>query len=354
MSLRKICDDAVQLLINMIKTPSLSGDEEDVAILIRDFLEQRSVTVQTVKNNTWCRNKYWDDNKPVILLNSHIDTVRPVDGWTYDPYGATVQDGKVIGLGSNDAGGPLVSLLAVFLWFYEKEDLPFNLIFAATAEEESSGKNGVALMVSVFPHVDFAVVGEPTQMSLAVAEKGLVVVDCVAKGRAGHAARNEGINSIYLALDDIDKIRKYSFGKVSDLLGNVKMTVTQIESGFQHNVIPDTCRFVIDIRTNELYSNEDVVNILKGLIRSEVTPRSLRLNSSGISHDHPFVQKAVALGIECYGSPTLSDQSLMPYKSIKIGPGDSARSHTADEYIYSWEIEKGIETYISLLSGLQL
>jgi len=354
MLVEQLAKDSIELLKQMINTPSLSGQEEQVAVVIRNFLNERSIPFKTLLNNTWCINNFWDESKPVILLNSHIDTVKPVTGWTYDPFSATVEGNKITGLGSNDAGAPLVSLLATFLYFFEKKDLPFNLIFAATAEEEVSGTKGVALMVKEFDRVDFAIVGEPTQMKLAVAEKGLIVVDSVAKGKAGHAARNEGINSIYLAIDDIEKIRNFKFDRISSLLGEVKMTVTQIEAGFQHNVVPDECRFVIDIRTNELYSNEEIVSILSEVVNSEAKPRSLRLNSSGIHLDHPFVLKANELGIECFGSPTMSDQSLMPYQSVKIGPGDSARSHTANEFIYMLEIEEGIEKYIELLTGLEL
>jgi acetylornithine deacetylase len=343
-----------ELLENLIKTPSLSGKEEGAAEVIRDFLKQHTIPFQVKKNNTWCLSNHWDKNKPVILLNSHIDTVKPVDGWTFDPFDVTKVDGKIIGLGSNDAGASLVSLQSVFQYFFEREDLPFNLIFAATAEEENSGSNGIALLVKEFGKVDFAIVGEPTQMNLAIAEKGLVVIDCVAKGKAGHAARNEGINSIYLAIKDIEKVQNLKLEKVSPLLGEVKMTVTQIEAGFQHNVVPDTCKFVVDIRTNELYSNEEVVSIISSIIDSEVKPRSLNLNSSGINSDHPFVVKAKKMGIECFGSPTMSDQSRIPYPSVKIGPGDSARSHTANEFIYPEEIKNGIEVYIDLLEGLNL
>jgi|WetSurMetagenome_2_1015567.scaffolds.fasta_scaffold194796_2 acetylornithine deacetylase len=348
------CVESIALLEDLIKTPSLSGKEEDAAKIIHDFLILHKIPFRTLKNNTWCLNKQWDEKKPVILLNSHIDTVKPVDGWTCNPFEATKIDGKLIGLGSNDAGAPLVSLLAVFLFYYQRDDMPFNLIFSATSEEENSGTNGISLLIKEFGKVDFAIVGEPTQMKLAIAEKGLVVIDCIAKGKAGHAARNEGVNSIYLAIKDIEKIQNLKLEKVSPILGEVKMTVTQIEAGFQHNVVPDTCKFVVDIRTNELYSNKEVVSIISSMINSEVKPRSLNLNSSGIEPNHPFVLKAKSLGIECFGSPTMSDQSRIPYPSVKIGPGDSARSHTADEFIYPEEIENGIEVYIKLLEGLIL
>lgn len=343
---------SISLLKKLIATPSLSGKEQAAAEIIREYLSSHGVELSTLKNNTWCKNKYWDAVKPVILLNSHVDTVKPVDGWSFDPYSPTEKDEKIIGLGSNDAGAPLVSLMAVFLYFYNKQDLPFNLIFAATAEEEVSGENGMALLVNELDRVDFAIVGEPTQMQLAVAEKGLLVFDCIVHGKAGHAARNEGINSIYLAVDEINKIRNYKFDRVSDVLGEVKMTVTQINAGFQHNVVPDICKFVVDVRTNECYSNDEVIDIITSLLTCEVKPRSRRLNSSGINLDHSFVEKVKSKGIECYGSPTLSDQSLMNYPSVKMGPGDSARSHTANEFIYPAEIKNGIELYVDLLSGL--
>ncbi|MGF7140137.1 M20 family metallo-hydrolase [Roseimarinus sediminis] len=346
--------NSVALLKELIETPSLSGNEAAAAALVRSNLQQAAIPYHEAMNNTWCFNKYWDDQKPVILLNSHIDTVKPVDGWTYDPFKATLEGDRLTGLGSNDAGGPLVSLLAVFKYFYPLQNLPFNLIFAATAEEESSGPNGMAFLVKQLEKVDFAIVGEPTQMKLAVAEKGLLVIDAVAKGKAGHAAREEGINSIYLAMSDIEKIKNHRFEKISPLLGPVKMTVTQIEAGFQHNVVPDTCRFVMDVRTNECYTNDEIIEIINALVGSELKARSTRLNSSGIDMKHPFVKKALQMNIDCYGSPTLSDQSLMTYQSVKIGPGDSARSHTANEYIELEEIRKGISIYIDLLSGLQL
>lgn len=354
MEIDQLYHGSVELLKKLIKTPSLSTQEDDAAKIIRNHLDKLGIHYKKFINNTWCFNKHWDDKKPVVLLNSHIDTVKPVDGWTYDPFGATLENEKLIGLGSNDAGAPLVSLLATFAYFFPKENLPFNLIFAATAEEESSGANGMAQLVKLLQRVDFAIVGEPTQMKLAVAEKGLLVIDCLVKGKAGHAARNEGINSIYLAIDEIDKIRNYKFEHISPLLGEVKMTVTQIEAGFQHNVVPDSCKFVIDVRTNECYSNDEVIETISGLLNCDAKPRSRRLNSSGIEMDHPFVKRVQSFEIECYGSPTLSDQSLMPYRSVKMGPGDSARSHTADEFIFLHEIEEGIKLYIKLLEGLVL
>lgn len=354
MPIEELYLQSVDLLKRLVQTPSLSYHEAEAADVIREFLNKKGVSYEWKMNNTWCYNRYWDESKPVILLNSHIDTVKPVDGWTVNPYSATFNDGKLIGLGSNDAGAPLVSLLAVFLHYYSSENLPFNLIFAATAEEESSGPNGMALLVQQLKRVDFAIIGEPTLMKLAVAEKGLLVIDCLVKGKAGHAARNEGVNSIYLAINEIDKIQQYKFDRISPKLGEVKMTVTQIEAGFQHNVIPDTCKFVMDVRTNECYTNTEIIEIVTNLLNCEIKPRSVLLNSSGINMDHPFVLKAQKLCIECYGSPTLSDQSLMSYPSVKIGPGDSARSHTANEYIYPEEIKEGIKIYIQLLDGLIL
>lgn len=345
---------SIELLKKLIETPSLSSQETAAANIIREYLQVHQIPFQTIMNNTWCRNQYWDDSKPVVLLNSHIDTVKPVDAWTFDPFKASLHDGKLIGLGSNDAGASLVSLLAVFRYFYPLKNLPFNLIYSATAEEESSGANGVAMLVRNLGKVDFALVGEPTQMKLAVAEKGLLVIDALVRGKAGHAARNEGVNSIYLALQEIEKIRQFRFPKVSDLLGEVKMTVTQIEAGFQHNVVPDICKFVMDVRTNECYNNDEVIVIIKNLLNCEVNPRSTRLNSSGIDMQHPFVLRAKQLNIDCYGSPTLSDQSLMHYPSVKMGPGDSARSHTANEFIYPEEIREGIQIYIEMLQGLIL
>lgn len=346
--------DYIDLLKHLMAIPSISREEHDTASLIRHFLQKKNVPFQEKLNNTWAINFYFDKTKPTILLNSHIDTVKPAKGWTYEPFSATLEGDRIIGLGSNDAGGPLVSLLATFLHFYHRSDLPYNIIFAASAEEENSGINGFEAIKSELPEITFAIVGEPTCMEVAIAEKGLLVLDCVAYGKAGHAARNEGENAIYKAINDIHILRNFSFEKVSDVLGPVKITVTQIEAGSQHNVVPDICHFVVDVRTNEFYSNQEVFESISGLITSEVKPRSFRLNSSGIPEDHPFAVKAKAMGIRCFGSPTTSDQSIMPWPSVKIGPGDSARSHTADEFILKSEITQGIEEYILLLEGLYL
>lgn len=342
----------IQLLRTMIQTPSFSREEGAVAQLVRGFMSSRGISYQVKQNNTWVRNKFWSDDKPTILLNSHIDTVKPVKNWTEDPFGAKQQDGKLIGLGSNDAGASLVTLLAVFVHFYEQENLPWNLLFAASAEEEISGGNGMESLIGDLGQVDLAIVGEPTQMQMAIAEKGLMVLDCTAQGRAGHAARNEGENALYKAIDDIQTLRAYQFEKLSDVLGEVKLSITQINAGYQHNVVPDNCQFVVDVRTNEHYSNQEVRDIVAGLISSEVVARSTRLNSSGIPLDHPLVKRGVELGLSYYGSPTTSDQAVMPFVSIKIGPGDSARSHTANEYILISEIEEGFNTYRALLTDL--
>ena len=344
----------VELLRELISTPSLSRNEQDAAQVIRRFLTDSGFTYDSLMNNTWVRNRFWKDGLPVVLLNSHIDTVKPASGYTRDPFSPDVEDGVLYGLGSNDAGGPLITLLAVFVHFSGMENLPFNLIYAATAEEEISGQNGLESVLPKLGPIDLAIVGEPTKMQMAIDEKGLMVLDCVAHGRSGHAAREEGENAIYKAISDIEKIRNYKFDKVSDILGPVKLSVTMIESGTQHNVVPDRCSFVVDVRTNEFYSNQQVYEIVSQLIDSDVNPRSIRLNSSGIPVSHPVVQRGVLLGMEYYGSPTTSDQAVISYPSIKIGPGDSARSHTANEYILISELEEGFRIYVDLLSGLQL
>ncbi|KOH47162.1 M20 family metallo-hydrolase [Sunxiuqinia dokdonensis] len=344
----------IQLLQKLIQTQSFSKEEEPAAHLIRRVLTEKGISFQAKKNNTWAKNANWKDGLPVILLNSHVDTVRPAKNWTKDPFGAELDGDDLYGLGSNDAGASLVTLLAVFIHFNQKNDLPFNLIYAASAEEEISGPDGMASLIGELGPVDLAIVGEPTQMQMAIAEKGLMVLDCTAHGKAGHAARNEGENALYKALDDIQKLRDYRFEKTSEVLGEVKLSVTQIHAGSQHNVVPDQCTFVVDVRTNEHYSNQQAFEIIAGLIGSDVKARSFRLNSSGIELTHPIVKRGLELGLTYYGSPTTSDQAVMPFQSIKIGPGDSARSHTADEYIRLSEIEAGFKTYVALLDGLIL
>lgn len=342
----------IQLLQTLIKTKSFSKEEETVANLIRQVLTTKGVSYQSRKNNTWAKNINWKDGLPVVLLNSHIDTVRPGQNWTKDPFGAELDGDCLWGLGSNDAGASLVTLLAVFIHFNEQVNLPFNLIYVASAEEEISGSDGMESLIEELGQVDLAIVGEPTQMQMAIAEKGLMVLDCTAHGKTGHAARNEGENALYKAIDDIQTLRNYQFEQSSEVLGDVKLSITQINAGYQHNVVPDQCTYVVDVRTNEHYSNQEVFEIVDSLVDSEVKARSFRLNSSGIELDHPIVKRGLDLGLTYYGSPTTSDQAVMPFRSIKIGPGDSARSHTADEYILLSEIENGFKTYVSLLDGL--
>jgi acetylornithine deacetylase len=347
-------DKYIELLQSLISVKSFSRNEKDAANMMRQFLAQSGVPFETKANNTWARNQYWKEGLPVIVLDSHIDTVKPAGGYTRDPFSADIEDGILYGLGSNDAGGPLVTLLAAFMHFYRQENLPFNLIYVASAEEEISGPEGLASILDELGPFDLAIVGEPTQMQMAIAEKGLMVLDCVAHGKSGHAAREEGDNAIYKAIADIEKLRTFRFPKSSSILGCVKTSVTIINAGTQHNVVPDTCAFVVDVRTNEYYSNQEAFKIIDQLIESEVKPRSLRLNSSGIPVEHPIVQRGIQLGLDYYGSPTTSDQAVIPYPSIKIGPGDSARSHTADEYILLSEMEEGLRIYIELLEDLKL
>lgn len=342
--------DAIELLKQLISTPSFSKEEDQTAAILTAFFQQRNIPVQQKGYNVWAKNKHFDASKPTILLNSHHDTVKPNKGYTLDPFTPVEKDGKLFGLGSNDAGGPLVSLIAAFLYFYERTDLQYNFILAASAEEEISGLNGIELVIPELGPVAFGVVGEPTQMQMAVAERGLMVLDAVTHGKAGHAAREEGDNAVYNALRDIEWFRTYRFPKVSDLLGPVKMSVTVIETDNKaHNVVPAQCKFVVDTRVNELYTFEEILAVIQEHVQSSVQPRSMRLRSTGISIDHPIVQAGIALGRSYYGSPTTSDKALMPFAALKIGPGDSARSHTADEYIYIEEIKEGIALYVKLL-----
>jgi acetylornithine deacetylase len=351
-SLDTLHEEAVRLLKALISTPSFSREEGPTADLIEDFLRQHGYQPQRQDHNVWCVAQNHEAGAPVLLLNSHHDTVKPVAGWTKDPFEPAMEEDTLYGLGSNDAGASAVSLLAAFLYLSRLPELPYKLIVAITAEEEVSGQAGVQSILPLLGEVALAVVGEPTSLDLAIAERGLMVLDCVARGRAGHAARNEGENAIYKALADIEWFRTHQFPKTSDVLGPVKMSVTQVQAGTQHNVVPDECRFVVDVRTNECYRNTELLELIRLYVSAEVTPRSTRLNSSGIATDHPLVQKASSMGIELYGSPTLSDQALMPFPSVKLGPGDSARSHTANEYIRLSEIRAGIVRYIALLEDL--
>jgi len=345
--------DALSLLKQLIATPSFSKEEDNTADIIEEFLERKSVKTRVHLNNIWATNKFFDEKKPTILLNSHHDTVKPNKGYTLDPFKPIEKDGKLFGLGSNDAGGSLVSLIACFLYYHSKPDLKYNVVIAATAEEEISGSNGVESLLPHLGPVDCAIVGEPTEMQMAVAERGLMVLDCVARGKAGHAARNEGENAIYKAIKDIEWVMACRFSKVSDLLGPVKMSITVIETENKaHNVVPAECKFVIDVRVNELYTFEEVFNTIKENIQSEIRARSFRLRSSSIALDHPLVKSGIDLGRSYFGSPTTSDKALMTFPALKMGPGDSARSHTADEYIYIDEIKKGIELYIRLLGKI--
>ncbi|HEY8511899.1 MAG TPA: M20 family metallo-hydrolase [Cyclobacteriaceae bacterium] len=352
MSIQQLFEDALNLLQEMIATPSFSKEEEEVSFVIEDFFERRHIHTYRRMNNIWVKNRHFNPDKPTILLNSHHDTVRPNSGYTRDPFKPEIIDGKLYGLGSNDAGGPLVSLIATFLHYYDRDDLAYNLIMAATAEEEISGTNGIESIWSSLTPIDFAIVGEPTLCGMATAEKGLMVLDCVAKGKPGHAAREEGVNAIYEALKDIEWVRNYRFPQVSETLGEMKMTVTIINAGRQHNVVPAECSFTIDVRVTDKYTLEEALEIIRSNLKSTVTPRSLRMRPSGIDMNHPLVQSARKLGLNLYGSPTTSDQALIPVPSVKMGPGDSARSHSADEFIFVDEIRQGIETYIRLLDNV--
>ncbi|MGZ3923147.1 MAG: M20 family metallo-hydrolase [Flavisolibacter sp.] len=344
-------EDAIHLLKRLIATPSFSKEEENTAKVIENFLNQRGIETHRHLNNIWAQNKYYDEIKPTLLLNSHHDTVKPNRGYTLDPFTPIEKDGKLFGLGSNDAGGSLVSIISLFVHFYPQKDLKYNLILGISAEEEISGKNGVEALLSVLPKIDCGIVGEPTLLQMAIAERGLMVLDCVAHGRAGHAARNEGENALYKAVADINWIHSFQFEKVSEFLGPVKMTVTSIETENKaHNVVPSECKFLVDVRINELYTHEEIVETLQKHIQSTIHMRSDRLRSTKIDLSHPLVQAGKNLGRSYYGSPTSSDKALMPFPALKIGPGDSARSHTADEFIFIDEIRQGIDLYIDILN----
>lgn len=346
---------AVSLLKELIEIPSFSREEKFTADAIVNFFSRQNVPVYRRMNNISAKNLYYDESKPTILLNSHHDTVKPNKGYTKDPFKAIVKEGKLYGLGSNDAGGALVSLIACFMYYYRSPHLKYNLVFAASAEEEISGVNGIELILPKLGHIDFGIVGEPTLMNMAVAEKGLLVLDVTVHGKSGHAAREEGVNALYLAMKYIDWIQTYQFEKVSPLLGSVKMSVTCIETDNKaHNVVPASCRFVVDVRVNELYTFEEIIDTLKKHIPGDIEPRSLRMKSSSISLEHPLVVSGISLGRSYYGSPTTSDKAMMDFPTLKMGPGDSARSHTADEFIYLTEIKRGLNLYIKLLKNVIL
>ena len=353
MNIANSSSQAVQLLSRLIETPRISREESQASQLLYDYMtEVCHLDVKRHGCNLWTIAPDFDANKPTLLLNAHIDTVKPVSGWQKDPWKATLEDGYLYGLGSNDDGASLVTLLHAFIELSSKHQ-PYNLVYLASAEEEVSGKNGIESVIPLLPRIDVAIVGEPTGMHPAIAEKGLMVLDVTAHGKAGHAARNEGDNAIYHAMDDMQWFRTYQWPLSSPLLGPVKMSVTIVNSGTQHNVIPDTCTFTVDVRSNECYTNQELYNAICSQVKSEVKARSFRLGSSRIAPEHPLVTKAVQMGRVPFGSPTLSDQALMPWPSMKMGPGDSSRSHTADEFIRISEIEEAIQLYVEWLDGLK-
>lgn len=351
-NIEKNTEDAIDLLKQLIAIPSYSREETTAADMFEAAVTKMGAKAKRINNNILLSTEI-DSSKPTILLNSHIDTVKPSSSWTKAPHEATEEGDIIYGLGSNDAGASLVSLLASYITLSSKEQ-PYNLLYLASAEEEISGANGIELALKELPHIDFAIVGEPTEMQPAIAEKGLMVIDATAKGKAGHAARNEGINAIYEAMEDIKWISTYEFEKVSAFLGPVKMSATQINGGTKHNVVPDECHFIMDVRPNELYSNAEIFEIIDKHTKAEMKPRSFRLNSSLTKEDHPFLLRAINKGLVPYGSPTLSDQCLMSFSSVKMGPGHSSRSHTADEYIKKSEIRNAIPLYVELLDGLKI
>lgn len=341
--------EAVGLLSRLIATPSVSRDERRAADLIEQYLADSGLQPQREGHNVWAVAPRHDGRRPTLLLNAHLDTVKPVDSWTRDPFEPTLDGDRLYGLGSNDCGGGLTALLMAFRALAEA-DTPYNLVYLASAEEEVSGRDGFSRALPLLPHIDVAIVGEPTGMQPATAEKGLMVIDATAHGKSGHAARNEGVNAIYEALDDLLWLREHRFERVSSLLGPTKATATVVSSGTQHNVVPDRCDFVIDVRTNELYSNQEVFDILSRHLCSELKARSFRLGSSSIAETHPLVVKCKEMGMRPFGSPTLSDQALMPWPSLKLGPGQSARSHSADEFVCVSEISHAIRTYLQLIA----
>lgn len=352
MSLKTQIDSAVALLQSLIESQSFSSEEDGTALLIINWLEEKGITLSRKRNNIYAFNKHYDASKPLLLLNSHHDTVKPNKGYTRDPYNAEIKDGKLYGLGSNDAGASLVGLLTAFVHFYEREHLSHNIVIVASAEEESSGPNGLNSMLAHLPEIDVAIVGEPTLMNLAIAEKGLVVFDAVVKGTAGHAAHIKENMAIYNVIETLQWFKNITFDKVSDTLGATKVTVTQINAGSQHNVVPSQVELVIDVRVNEHYSNQEIADYMAANVPCDtIQPRSLRLNSSRIPKEHKLVKAGIALDRETYGSPTLSDQACLSCPSLKLGIGDSTRSHMADEFVYVHEIEQGIALYIELLEN---
>ncbi len=351
--MKEINFSAINLLKELIAIPSYSTEESAASDFLQKYIESKGHTCHRLKNNLWIISPFHDESKPTLMLNSHIDTVQASRAWTKDPFTPLIKEGKLYGLGSNDAGASLVSMLHAFFELAKKPQT-YNLIMAISAEEEITGSDGMELLMNELPIIDVAIVGEPTKMQIAVAEKGLMVLDCTAHGKAGHAARKEGDNALYKALKDIEWFRNHRFLKISNYLGEVKMTVTIINAGSQHNVVPDKCTFTVDVRSNEHYTNEDLLHTIKQQVSCEVTPRPFLLKSSFIDVRHPLVKRGKAMKLNLFGSPTTSDQSFVSCPSIKMGPGDSARSHTADEFVYLYEIENGIQTYLELLDGIDI
>ncbi|SHM21181.1 M20 family metallo-hydrolase [Flavobacterium xanthum] len=349
-NIQTLTQEAISLLKALIETPSFSSEEDQTALLIENWFKQNNIPFERENNNVWAYNKNFDKSKPTLLLNSHHDTVKPNQGYTNNPFEAIVKDGKLFGLGSNDAGGCLVSLLATFVHFYWDENLPYNIVMVASAEEESSGKNGLNSVLKHLPTLDCAIVGEPTLMQLAVAEKGLLVLDVILKGTASHAAHHNPDNPIYKAIPIMEWFNSYQFEKISAVLGPVKMTVTQVSAGKQHNVVPAECHLVVDIRVNDCYNNQEILDTVRKHLTAEINPRSMILNASSISVTHGLVKAGITLGRTTYGSPTLSDQSVLSCQSLKLGPGETLRSHSADEFIFINEIEEGIQLYIKILT----
>jgi acetylornithine deacetylase len=346
-----LTEKAIELLIKLISIQSFSSEEDKTADVIQDWFKEYNIPFERIHNNVFAKNKHWDENKPTLLLNSHHDTVKPNKAYTKDPFHPHIQDGKLYGLGSNDAGGSLVSLIATFTHFYAKENMNHNILMVASMEEESAGENSLRGLLPSLPKIDVAIVGEPTLMDLAIAEKGLIVFDGVVKGTPSHAAHPNNDNSIYNTIEVLEWFKNYKFQKTSEALGDVKMTVTQINAGSQHNVVPSQVELVIDVRVNDAYTNKEVADLLKSEAPCELQERGLNLNSSKIDKEHGLVLSGIALGRKTYGSPTLSDQAALTCQSLKLGPGDSTRSHSADEYIYIHEIEEGIDLYIKILNG---
>lgn len=351
MNQQELSDKAIELLKQLISIQSFSGEEDKTADAIEAWFTNFDIPFERILNNVFAKNKYWDNNKPTLLLNSHHDTVNPNKAYTKDPFHPHVEDGKLYGLGSNDAGGCLVSLIATFTHFYSVENLSHNILMVASMEEENAGPNSLRGLLPQLPKIDLAIVGEPTLMQLAIAEKGLVVFDAIVKGTPSHAAHPNDDNAIYNTIKVLEWFKNYKFPKTSEALGEVKMTVTQINAGSQHNVVPSQVELVVDVRVNDTYSNQEIADVLKAEAPCHIKERGLKLNSSKIDKDHPLVQFGIALGRTTYGSPTLSDQAALTCQSLKLGPGDSTRSHSADEYIYVREIEEGIDLYIKILNG---